>query len=398
MKMKLRLSKGKWFLMLLIIMPIIDTISGLMYGSFNLGQIYRMFFFLYLSILMFLLGTKEVACFIICMSFVVIFQIVTGLSYGMANLQQVFKLFIPMEMVMIYAIQKSKKIVKKEDIEKVIDGWAILYPLTILVPYVLGMNVSSYDGSIGVKGFYYATNEISFVLCAITMCKIVQFVKENDLKNLVLVGLNCLCLILLGTKSGYMTVGMFLIAYFVYVNRNSRQKYSEVTRRLGYVILALIGVFLVWNIFSEEINALIQRWLWLGANSSNSTMDFLTSNRIRRVSVGFDEWLNTKWWFPFIGWGLGGETVGYTNTEMDFLDLLLRMGIMGFLYVMTFYLLMIRGNIRFDFWNSCMMGMMVIIICFAGHVLFYGSSGMAMGVLLIFCMTRSKREECIYGK
>lgn len=385
--MKIKYTKYNLLSFFLLLMPIIDTLSGFT-SKHIIGQLYRLCFFSFLLIGIFEITSSMIILFLTWAVGLLCMQFAVGGQYAIENIQQTIKLLTPM-VIIILASEKSS-FIKNIDIKKIINGWSVLYPATILIPYVLGMQVSSYDGSLGVKGFYYATNEISFVLCTVVIIKFVDFAEGMKVFDLGVLGANVLCIALLGTKSGYMTLAILLLSYILKITLEKRKTKKIIMRRLFYVFLALVAICLVWNIFESEILGLIERWRWLRVHSSNSAMDFLTSNRIRRIGRGFGIWINTRWWFPFFGWGFAGETVGFVNCEMDIVDLLFRTGLYGFVGVFAIYSLIIYRKIKWEFWNSIILMLALIMIFFAGHILFYGASGMALGVLIMYCMKRTK--------
>lgn len=385
--MKLVISEKGIFIFLLAIMPLVDTINGIVMEKVSVGQFYRLFLFFFLVLLYLKYRRKQAVSFVIIFLTWCAAQFAVGISNGMENVLVTFKLFLPMAILLaMNTMQKLGKILDA-DIYKIFDIWSLIYPITIILPYVLGIGTHAYDGTTGTKGFYYALNEISFVICAIIMNQIVKINNKLKLKTAVLLILNCLSMVLMGTKTGYVTLILFFILYFFYIGKGKKNnaRLNNGIRKLMVLLLIVIAAMAGYQIFKDQIMQIYERWMWQLKYASTSSLDFLTSNRIRRISGGFDLFLHGRVWYPFLGWGLGGEIVGMPNMEMDFLDLLFRTGIVGFSLVILFYYTFWKKNVIKNYWNNWILIWAAAVSFGAGHVLFYGQSGMAFALLFIFC-------------
>lgn len=397
--MRLSFTHEKAVLELLVIMPIVDAFAGHFHESLNIGPVYRIIFFAYLLFLLLKYESMKSIVFAIVVLLTCVFQALANTDTAFENIQQTIKLFTPIEMITLYSVRKSFFFCL-QDIRHVLNRWAMLYPISVFVSYVIEGNVSAYFAEeVGVKGFYYATNEISFVFCVILMYETVELALTGKIKNLFFLFVNALCIVLMGTKSGYMTLGIcaFLYVFNVVktsVNRKARnKKIAGIVNGLLYIAIFIIALISAWQFIEPMVMEIFDRWQMLFTYSSTSTLDFLSSGRIRRIGQGFNTWLHYKWWYLYIGWGFGLTDSLRVNTEMDFLDLLFRSGLFGFATVVIYYFTLLRKRIKLDFWNTGILVVSFIMIFFAGHILFYGASGMALGILLIFCINRFKQEE-----
>ena len=377
---------------LFIFMPIVDSLAGVFHETFNIGPIYRAVIFAYIFLMILKYSPNRACTFSLVLILFMISQFLANPHVGIESIEATIKLFTPIEMLLLYALGEKELCFSEKDVEQLLDGWSVIYPMSILFSYAIGGNISAYENEVGIKGFYYATNEISFVICVIVLCKITQFAEHSKFKDLCLIFFNSVCVILMGTKSGYMMLLFGLVLYIVYwiIKRAKQKSINSILKGLIYIALVVIAIIAVKDKIADNVNDIFNRWENNRIYISKSTLDFLSSGRLRRVNGCFKTWLYTKWWYPIIGWGLGTIDRQRENVEMDFLDLLFRSGIAGFITVLAYYISLTKKKLHLDYWNIGCLFTAVIIIFFAGHTLFGGASGMAFGILIIYCLTRSK--------
>ena len=310
------------------------------------------------------------------MVFLLIQSIVSS-NYIKDSLQGVIKLFTPIILVsLIQTLQKEKKY--KLDIFNLMDFWSIAYPVLILVPGLMGIGISAYEGEIGWKGFFYAVNEISFILSSLVAYMFWRLNYKSNMYSLFVLALNCLCIVLMGTKTGYATVFVFFILFVFAFMRNENQKQS-----LKIIILICLLVFVIIYYKDQIIQStslIFERWRYLRKNSY-STTDFLFSMRLRRLNKAI--MLFTKEMHYLFGWGFGGSDFGYPNMEMDFLDLLFQTGIFGLFYILYFYGKQLVSAFHKNLWGVSIIIWSLALSFGAGHVLFYGQSGMMLAANII---------------
>jgi len=363
-------------------MPIIDSISGAFHDIYPVGRIYRFVLFLYMLFFLAKDYGKQFLEVVVSLSLFMITQILVSSSYVTESLQYLMKLFIPIVSIILFFKLLEVNKMDKKSIFGLLDRWSVLYPSLIIIPGILGIGINAYDGSVGWKGFFYATNEISFILSSLVMYLFWKLSKELNLKTIVILVMNCMCIILMGTKTGYATIGVFFVLFII----NSFSKKS-LKRIIKVIIFLLMGLFLLTALrfrIIELTASIFERWIYQ-RGYSYSTIDFLLSMRLRRFEGAMDTFLNGLY-IPF-GWGLGGEYAGLHNMEMDFLDLLFRCGIIGCLYVCVFYFRKIKSVCNKNKWGFFILIWSIALSFGAGHVLFYGQSGMMLGILYVLSKT-----------
>lgn len=371
------------FLMLLIsIMPFVDSVSGALHDIYPIGQIYRIIFFTYM-LLIFAKYSKrklvQIGIFFFAFMIVQIFIAVNSIKC----IQDIIKLFTPIILISLFGILLRKQKIEISSVFKIIERWAVYYPMLILIPGIIGIGKNAYEDTTGWKGFFYATNEISFIMSCLIMFLVWELSKKISLKTIILLGLNILTIILLGTKTGYATVGVFVVIYFI--KSFQELKRASVLKNIFIVLLSCIAAITLYNIFFDEIHIIFERWMYQKDVFSYSLIDFLTSHRLRRFRAAWISFVRGKLWYILFGCGFGAEFGGFENMEMDWIDLFFRVGVAGFLFVLTFYSRCFINISKHNFWGFAIMLWMFFLSFGAGHVLFYGQSGMMFGIMIVVC-------------
>ena len=132
--------------------------------------------------------------------FVVEQIIVSGSAYMQDSIETTVKLFTPIITLCAFIKLKNNRKINEDDLKRLFDRLAILFPLTILIPYLLHMGYSTYYGDVGYKAFYYATNEISFAICVMIMFLWNRLREELSIRYIVYFLLNAASCVLLGSK------------------------------------------------------------------------------------------------------------------------------------------------------------------------------------------------------
>ena len=383
MKIRLKYSKINNYnllLGLLYLMPIVDSISGLFHDIYPVGQIYRIIYFAYMIFLLMGNSRKIARRLMIALFAFLLIQTFVSVSggYVVKSIQDTIKLFTPILMISLFQNLLSKGRIRGESFFHLFEVWSILYPLLIIVPSALGINTYAYNDSVGWKGFFFAINEISFIISSLVIYRFYKLSQEINMRNLGLLGLSVICLIGMGTKTGYASVAVGIIALGIFFLKEKVA--SKKLRIIGISFLVVIVVFLVRDRVVEMTTSIFERWLYQ-RQISYSTTDFLFSMRLRRIGTAFSEFL--EGFHLLFGWGFGGELAGKPNIEMDFLDLLFRTGLFGCIYVVGFYFQKIKKILGKSMWSTLIVIWSFALAFGAGYVLFYGQSGMMLALNII---------------
>lgn len=395
--MKVKINDRSTLLGVLTIMPIIDTLSGWITPvgefAFNIGQVYRSIVFVILFYMYMKYDIRNAKNFIYVILIIFTTQIIPNLAYTSEIVVAIIKMLAPILIFFTLIKCIDKNIITRKDIYALLYRYAILYPMMFIFPKIFNISTEAvYDGKTGYKGLFYAQNEISFVLSTIFMYLVFQLDNKIKKEYIILCMMNVACMAVLGTKSSVLVIIIFF-GFFLLKTIFSKTKKKIVRRWITILIAILIGI-ITYNLLYEFLIDNFNRWIWQKNYVSRSTLDFLSSGRINRIKAGFEIFINNPWYFIF-GWGIGLSYL-YVNTEMDFFDMLFGLGIINFIIIMIIY-----GNCLFrkcrilknGFWNKLIIVTTVILCLFAGHVLYYGQSGMALGILIVFIYVNSIADQ-----
>ena len=376
------------------LMPLVDSMSGAFHDVYPIGQIYRIVIFIYMFVLLARNSRKEFLHVLIPFMMFIVIQYMISSGYRTKSIQDVVKLFTPIIAINLLKILLNKREINKKSILRVLNVWSIVYPLLIIIPGILGLGENAYAG-IGWKGYFYAVNEISFIMSSLVMYRTWRLYEDLNIRNVLILGMSCFSIAMMGTKTGYATIVVFGVLFVALYLNNAN--YKKLLRLLAFLVLLLTVAMLGFEKMKELTAAIFDRWVYQRDVYSYSTIDFLTSHRLRRFTKAFSIFFEGKPWYPFIGWGFGGEIAGFPNLEMDFPDLLFRTGFFGLLYVCLFYIRKTLNVCKKNLWGLFIIMWSMALAFGAGHVIFYGQSGMMLALNCTYVMFTERESRKING-
>lgn len=392
---KVKFTKLFWVLM--VILPIIDSLNGLFNGGQNedglsIGIIYRIFIAV-LCITMICMVSIPLKTLI----FYALFALYCFLSVSLnpdasTYLLLLFRLILPMLIITTVEVYHSNELMNLRQLDALFVWWEIAFPLSILIPYLLGIGFQTYgNGSVGYKGLYYAQNDIGYILGTLYLFSIYRLWKKLSFANLI-VSLAILTFnLVLGLKSNYLMVG-FVTVIYVFNLRDVKRKW--ISKLIGVLIISG-GIVFVLSQYRSEIQSIILRWQYFYYQEEG--LSFWTSSRIERVPVAYD-WVVNQFGSWGIVWGTGLGYMAHTVfnasnfVEMDFFDILFQLGVIGVIFVYGFYVSRYKkycpkGAFKWAF--------LLAIICstLAGHVLESALSGMFFAMVCSGMILSNRHEE-----
>lgn len=385
--MKFKIKIEKIFFIMFLILPIIDSINGLINNGGNengisLGIIYRFTVFLIclLIIYKYSLLKSSFGIFISIILFIFIPQLFH--SYELEKLFiLLFKLILPIVCIETYKSIRSKGLLVEGFVDNLFEWWSIIFPITILLPYFMGIGFNTYgSGSVGYKGFYYSQNDVGFILPILYIYALSKFIERITIKRIITIFLIMQCSLLIGLKSNYMIIIVITIYYLVKKNKNKGAYKNKLIMILA-VIIGLIGIF---YLYSEQIQMIYNRWIYF--SSMRNFASFMTSARSDRILPTLF-YINKNYSILYFIFGTG---LGYTNAnfgqfiEMDFFDVYFQLGFVGLVFILSYYFSLYFRNRKKEsnksFYNIAFLVTMVISFL-AGHVLESALSGMFLSMI-----------------
>lgn len=348
----------KVYVFILAISPLIDSFNGYLIKSgitkgISLGDVYRGIMIIFilviwskciskvnLGIMLILLG------YLTSISLVqILFQISNNsLLNEFSNVAQWSIAFI---LVFSYIDFYRVGIMKINVIDKVFDIWCVITPLTLIVPYILGIGFSTYY-DIGYKGFYYATNAITYFLIILFLMNMFKLTEKITLFRLFQTGVTAFCIAMLGTKSGYILLAVILIISILIQYKKNFKK--GVTSLLLVTITFFTTGYLFLEVYAEQIEKIIGRHSYF-SKTSDSFISFITTGRSDRISEYYMYIKHSKSFIFRLLFGSGYNIEKILGSiEMDYFDAFFMFGLIGLLIIVWFTLYVFNKGLKKSNW------------------------------------------------
>ncbi|MGX7773665.1 hypothetical protein ACWNPI_00545 [Limosilactobacillus fermentum] len=379
------------YIFLLMILPIMDSLNGLINGGGNengisLGIVYRIVLVVVGLVYWCVYGVdkEDITYLMILFTYLIISAVVYYNYYISTYTILLFKLLLP---ILVIVTLVSLYRVGKVDINilnRIMNFWTILFPLTLLLAYILGIGFSTYGNnsnlpgeSVGFKGLYYAQNDISYVIDILYLYVVNKIVNQINLFNLIGFILVLFSSIIMGLKGNYLIIIAVTIFYLVRIEKDSSTK----RRKFVLLIMIVTGIIAGLILFKDDINKIVERWQYF--YSRNGFLSFITSTRSDRIAPTF-EWLKDTLGFTGIligsGYSYTDMIVPYKFVEMDFFDIFFQIGVIGVLLIYGYYLKLYLRNRKTQFYSGAFL-LTLLISCLSGHILETALSGVFFGVI-----------------
>lgn len=378
------------YILILWILPIIDSLNGLINGGGNengisLGIIYR-FGIVVISLLYWLLyglNKKFLVYFLSLIIYLIVSIVLNNNEETSSYVILLFKLVLPIIIIMTIDSLSNRGLITKRNISFLMDSWVIIFPLTLLITYALGLGFATYgDGTssggenVGFKGLYYAQNDISYIIDILYLYIINKLSIKVTLKNIIEFLLVLTSSLLMGLKGNYLIIILVTVVYVF----KAESKASKKIQKIILFALIVISIIAFFGIFSSDIEKMIVRWQYF--YNKNGLISFITSTRSDRIIPTY-EWITTELGFPGV---LLGSGYSYTSVviskfiEMDPFDLFFQLGIIGCVFIYGFYIKLYVKNKSTNFYSVALL-LTLLISTLSGHVLETALSGVFLGVV-----------------
>lgn len=384
---------------LLILSPIVDNVNGyllLTEKNSNISIIFKTIIFIFcLFISVKIITTRKIIRTICMLLFLVIQLIVFEISSpgGMGyNISTLIKLLTPIVIVMAVKALSVYDNNVTVCINKITKFYCWFFPVSLIVPKLLDVGYTTYEGGIGNKGFYYAGNEISIVMIIILALEIEKYRNNKCKTNLLNILLGIISILYLGTKSVYISLVVFLV-----VALYSEQNINKKLLNIALILPTIFGG--LWYVISnvELVTTVINMLRWRSATSTG-IINFLLSGRERQITRA-RELLYSENAIRKIFWGIGPNAAKNELRiliEMDLFDLFTRFGIVVSVIIICFYVKYIKKVVQ----SKQILYIIGIFLVygasvFSGHMIF---APMVSIVLVVFLLNIEFQTEISNAK
>ena len=257
--------------------PLVDFFNGSiiailnMENGFSLGKFYRIFTIIVMVYMVLKYSNKNekkkniITLLIIALivtSYLLIFLIYhrsfKGFIYDAVSISKLLLIII-----IIYGMVFlcRKKLINIDIVNKIFDFYLVIFPVTMLVPYMLGIGSSTYSSGFGYTGLYYANNDLSIVLLISTIYGLNSAIIKRSIKNSILFILNLISLLLIGSKTGILGLCIALVAYFIFYGRKIINTKSISKKNMIIIVASFIlGVACILVLFYQTPDKIIPKY------------------------------------------------------------------------------------------------------------------------------------------
>lgn len=359
---------------LLIISPIIDNINGFLLLNGHSSSISTLFKTFILIVCFVMLGaisinkTFMVNIIVSLIFFIQIFSFEMQHSGNFAfDFTTIIKLLLPLNIgftfISLYQYDKEVPMI----IQKLARFYCWFFPISLLIPNVLGVGYATYQYSgIGNKGFYYAGNEISSIMVLIFAIALNNYMCDKRKAQLFNILILILSIFMISTKTSYIIIFVEILTAFI-LNKNMKRRKKTLILS-GFVFIAICVLWFNW----DKFNIVLESWKWSYQNRYKNPVSFLLNGRNNTLASVFQQVYQEHGVIKVL-WGIGA---GYANQvlgraiEMDFFDLFVWFGLCGVICITVLYSYFVKKLIKTSDW----FGIVTIFLMFAnsflaGHVL-----------------------------
>lgn len=379
---------GRLVLVLLSILPIIDTLNGF-FPKVPIGKVYKMS--LGLIVLGFLLikhrklKSKYLGFLVGTIAYISLsISINIFLGGRLINIEYPLKLIFNVILMTSLIQCVEYGLFSGSDFYFVLNLSSWLFLGCYLIPYCLGIGNSVYSGGVGYKAFFIAQNELGLVIVVFFFFTAYQLIYKISFVNICKLACLLLCGMLLNTKTSIAACVIAIFVLFLTIVLRSKPAY-----KILVILLLIVGLFVFKGTISKAINGVQNRFNVLTAKYyDGSAITGLLSGRNYFV---MDAWKELNTHHTLLRFFIGNGFCSDVLIEMDILDIFFYLGAIGVIFiiiVLFFFFKMIVHNSREDIGNMRIISYLVILaqLSIAGHVLFMAMSGCYFILYLCFLL------------
>lgn len=227
---------------------------------------------------------------------------------------------------------------------------------------ILGFGYSTYSYGVGVKGFFYAGNEIFLILLSITVFYLLKNPKNRRTKYIYMISI--ITAIAIGTKTAMLAVIIICFTnHFVCM----RKKY-KILFLFCLPVLICIFIIFIFPLLAElkPVASAIYNFHKV-KEMSGSILNALLSNRINFLEDNLHNWKLNLNFNKFI---FGSATYADSKSvEIDFFDTMIVNGAIVTTSVLIFYFNFIIVSFRIKNYLLIIFNIIILLISFsAGHI------------------------------
>lgn len=315
-------------------------------------------------------------------------------------------------MCLVMAERAMKEYSGRLELKELIDRLLCVASLTaavgVLLPFILDMGFYTYADPLGYRGsrgFYYAGNDITVVMMLILplmLCAWMEAEKPRlwDCLKAASVALSVVALLLIGTKTAFVALGVIGGVMFVYalIELFRKKNFAMLMRFAAAGVLAW-AVFWLISLTDADPTSTVKGTVAATGQyiEKADAQQVVLSGRTTYLIMAWHDFLEALPLSALVGVGRAGQ---YKIIEMDIFEVLLYYGVLGAVTMLWLYLS--QGlKVVADFFRAfslrnlacCLaLGLCVGFLVLAGHVLFSVTAGFYFAFMLCYTRLICSRE------
>ena len=294
----------------------------------------------------------------------------------------------------------------EEGLRRRIDGvvaWtlAVIFA-AIVLPYLLGMGFYTYAdplGYRGCRGFFYSGNDVTATLMLMLPMAFDALLRRRESPKtrqgfalLLAPGLALLSMLIIGTKTAFLSAGVTVAALFVYClidykRTGDRRDLVSFCTAIATALVLFAAIILLTG--GGVLDSISDSYEATGEFIEMAGGEAILSGRTGKLILAFREWRGLLPLSFLTGIGRGSQT---WVIEMDLCEVFLYYGLLGAVLMLWLYLkhglLFLRDFFtRFSRTALCCalsLGLCVGYLATAGHTLFSVTSGFYFAFVLLY--------------
>lgn len=396
----------------ILIQPVLDLITGICLHVFSLnltiGIIIRMLFLLFIMYATTFIYKKKLSLiyYLIVTFYSIIYLINIGTnSHLFGQVQGLLRVFyFPLLLVSFYDLKDEIKISTAT-----LFTTLTLYLIFIFIPMTLNLGFKSYEiTKSGTLGYYNSANEISGIISILTPIVFMIFnSKGKSILKVIYILLYLVVILTIGTKTPLLslliTIGMTFI--YIMIKSYKDKKYKRILSSFIIIVIGIISLIILIpkTNFYKNIKVHLD---FLKVEDVTDIMDngnlidhFIFSQRVTFLTDRKSIYDNATFQEKLFGIGYYYNGKKDKQVEMDYFDIYLNHGIIGFIIFFSVYLYVlvqttkIKRKLNFNLYMlNVSMLLILFLSLFTGHIITAPAVSLIVVVIIMMLQNRRKKE------
>lgn len=396
----------------ILIQPVLDLITGICLHVFSLnltiGIIIRMLFLLFIMYVTTFIYKKKLSLiyYLIVTFYSIIYLINIGTnSHLFGQVQGLLRVFyFPLLLVSFYDLKDEIKISTAT-----LFTTLTLYLIFIFIPMTLNLGFKSYEiTKSGTLGYYNSANEISGIISILTPIVFMIFnSKGKSILKVIYILLYLVVILTIGTKTPLLslliTIGMTFI--YIMIKSYKDKKYKRILSSFIIIVIGIISLIILIpkTNFYKNIKVHLD---FLKVEDVTDIMDngnlidhFIFSQRVTFLTDRKSIYDNATFQEKLFGIGYYYNGKKDKQVEMDYFDIYLNHGIIGFIIFFSVYLYVlvqttkIKRKLNFNLYMlNVSMLLILFLSLFTGHIITAPAVSLIVVVIIMMLQNRRKKE------